>query len=76
MHSDDPTLNVKRPKIKTTGWRTWTEEDIAAFEVTHPIGTQARLAMARLVFRATRAHLQPGASPREGADRPNRVWLN
>jgi hypothetical protein len=26
---DDPTLGVKRPKIKTEGYRTWTEDDIA-----------------------------------------------
>ena len=37
IRADDPTLGVKRPKIKTTGWRTWTEEDIAAFEAEHPV---------------------------------------
>lgn len=51
---DDPTLGVKRPKIKTTGWRTWTEEDIAAFEAEHPVGTQARLAMALMLFTGQR----------------------
>jgi integrase len=54
IRSDDPTLGVKRPKIKTTGWRTWTEEDIAAFEAKHPIGTQARLAMALMLFTGQR----------------------
>jgi len=42
---DDPTLGVKRPKIKTEGYRTWTEDDIAAFEATHPIGTLLALAL-------------------------------
>jgi integrase len=50
IRADDPTIGVKRPKIKTAGWRTWTEEDIAAFEAKHPVGTQARLAMALMLF--------------------------
>ena len=54
VRPDDPTLGVKRPKIKTAGWRTWTEEDIAAFEAKHPIGTQARLAMALMLFTGQR----------------------
>jgi integrase len=54
IRPDDPTLGIKRPKIKTTGWRTWTEEDIAAFEAKHPVGTQARLAMALMLFTCQR----------------------
>jgi integrase len=52
--ADDPTLGVKRPKIKTDGYRTWSEDDIAAFEATHPIGTLPRLAMALLVYSGQR----------------------
>jgi len=52
--SDDPTVGTKRPKIKTIGWRTWTEEDIAAFEARHPIGTMARLAMGLMLFTGQR----------------------
>ena len=54
MRNDDPTLGVKRPKIKTPGFRTWTEEDIAAFEATHTVGTPARLAMALMLFTGQR----------------------
>ncbi len=54
MRGDDPTLGVKRPKIKTPGFLTWTEENIAAFENKHPIGTQARLAMALMLFTGQR----------------------
>jgi hypothetical protein len=36
LRADDPTVGVQRPKIKTPDWRTWTEEDIAAFEAKHP----------------------------------------
>jgi integrase len=49
IRADDPTLGVKRVKIKTDGFRTWDENDIAAFEATHPIGTRARLALALLL---------------------------
>jgi integrase len=49
IRTDDPTLGVKHAKIKTDGFRTWDEEDIAAFEAAHPIGTRARLALALLL---------------------------
>jgi integrase len=54
LRSDNPTLDVKRLKIRTAGFRTWTEEDIAAFEAMHPVGTQARLAMALMLFTGQR----------------------
>ena len=54
MRLDDPTLGVKRPKIKTTGWQTWAEEDIEAFQAKHPIGTQAGLAMALMLYTGQR----------------------
>jgi integrase len=49
IRTDDPTLGVKHAKIKTDGFRTWSEEDIAVFEAAHPIGTRARLALALLL---------------------------
>ena len=54
MRADNPTLGVKLPKIKTIGFRTWREEDIAAFEAKHPVGSQARLAMALMLFTGQR----------------------
>jgi integrase len=51
---DNPALGVKRPKIRTPGFRTWTEEDIAAFENKYPIGSQPRLAMALMLFTGQR----------------------
>jgi len=54
IRSDDPTIGVKRPKIKTDGYRTWSEDDIAAFEATHPLGTMPRLALALLVYTGQR----------------------
>jgi integrase len=49
IRTDDPTLGVKHAKIKSEGYRTWAEDEIAAFEATHPIGTRARLALALLL---------------------------
>lgn len=51
----DVTANPARdvPKLKTTstGWHTWTEEEIEQYERRHPVGTKARLALA--IFRYT-----------------------
>jgi integrase len=52
--ADDPTQGVKRPVIKSDGFRTWTEADIAAFEAQHPVGSRARLALALLLYTAQR----------------------
>jgi integrase len=54
IRADDPTIGVKRPKIKTDGYRTWSEDDIAAFEATHPLGTMPRLALALLLYTGQR----------------------
>jgi integrase len=70
IRQDDPTREVKRPKIKTDGFTTWSEENITAFEQVHPIGTRARLALALLlctaqrrgdVVRMGRQHIRDGA---------------
>jgi integrase len=51
---DDPTLGVTRQKVKTAGYKTWSEDHIARFEATHPIGTKARLAFALLLYTGQR----------------------
>jgi integrase len=51
---DDPTLGVTREKVKTTGYKTWSEDHIARFEVAHPIGSKARLAFALLLYTSQR----------------------
>src|SRR6516165_7356370 len=42
----DPTEGVRGPKFRSDGFYTWTEQDIAAFEARHPVGSRARLALA------------------------------
>jgi len=50
----DPTQGVKLPRVKSDGFHTWSETEIAAFEAHHPIGSEARLALALLLFTAQR----------------------
>jgi integrase len=54
MRADDPTLGVRAIPIKTDGYHSWTEAEIAQFEARHPIGSRARLAFALLLFTGQR----------------------
>lgn len=54
MLRDDPTRGVKPVKITSTGFRTWSEEDIRQFEEFYPIGTRERLALALLLYTGQR----------------------
>ena len=40
---DNPVLGVDNFKIRSKGHRTWTVEEVAAFEAFYPIGTEERL---------------------------------
>ena len=51
---EDPTAGIKNMSGKTEGFRTWNEDDIAAFEARHLIGTRERLALALLLCTAQR----------------------
>jgi integrase len=42
---DDPTINVKRQKIQSAGYPTWSELQIAQYRQKHPLGTTGRLAI-------------------------------
>jgi integrase len=42
---DNPARRIKLPPLKSGGYRTWTEDDIAAYRAAHPLGTRARLAL-------------------------------
>jgi integrase len=54
LREDDPTLGVRKLKIRTNGFYTWSEDDIAAFEEAHSIGSRARLALSLLLYTAQR----------------------
>lgn len=51
---DDPTTGIKRPKLSAEGWHAWDEDEIARFEKCHPIGSQARLALALALYTGQR----------------------
>ncbi len=66
---DDPTHGVRRLRVPTDGFHTWTEAEIAAFEAHWAVGSRARLAMALLLYtgqrrsdmiRMGRQHLKDG----------------
>lgn len=54
VRQDDPTAGVRVKLPKSEGFRTWTEEDIAAFETAYQIGSKPRLALALLLNTAAR----------------------
>jgi integrase len=54
LRDDDPTHGVRVKVRKTSGFRSWNEEEIAQFEAVHPIGTRARLAFGLLLYTAQR----------------------
>ena len=54
MRHDDPTFGIKGIRIKSEGFHTWTEEEIAQFEATHAIGTRPRLALALMLYTGQR----------------------
>jgi integrase len=52
--ADDPTIGIKPIANRSAGFHTWDENQIAAFEAHHPVGTTARLALALLLYTAQR----------------------
>jgi integrase len=51
---DDPTIGVRPLRAKSTGFVSWSDEDIAAFEKRWAKGTRQRLAMALLLYTGQR----------------------
>jgi integrase len=49
LRPDDPTRDVKAIRVRSDGFHSWTEAEIAQFEAHHPIGSRARLALALLL---------------------------
>ena len=51
---DDPTVGIRKLKVKSPGFRAWGEEQIFAFENKWPLGSRARLALTLLLYTAQR----------------------
>lgn len=50
----DPAASVEQLRSQSTGFHTWTEEEVARYEARHPIGTKARLAFGLLRYTGVR----------------------
>jgi integrase len=50
----NPAREVRRLRYATSGFHTWTLEEVHKFEARHPVGTKARLALALLLFLGVR----------------------
>ena len=47
----DPTIGIRLPKVRDSGGHhTWTDDEVAAYEAKHPVGSKARLALALGVY--------------------------
>jgi integrase len=55
IRADDPTFGVKKIRLASSdGFHSWSEDEVAAYEARHPVGTKARLALDLLLYTAQR----------------------
>lgn len=54
MRRDDPTAGLRKMRTGSSGYRTWTEDEIGQFYDRHPIGSRARLALDLLLHTGQR----------------------
>ena len=52
--SVDPMTRIKAFRIKSDGFHSWSEDEIAKFEARHPAGSKAHLALALLLYTGQR----------------------
>src|SRR5450759_5330131 len=54
LREDNPATGVKLPNLRTDGYHSWTEAEIAQFQAHHGPGTTARLALTLLLYTGQR----------------------
>jgi integrase len=54
LRADDPTRDVKAIRVKSDGFHSWTDAEIAQFEAHHVVGSRPRLALALLLYTGQR----------------------
>src|SRR5690606_18741948 len=54
MATTNPVIATKPYKVDSTGFHTWTEDEIARFEARHPVGTKPRLAFDLMLWTGQR----------------------
>ncbi|HRD77990.1 MAG TPA: tyrosine-type recombinase/integrase [Hyphomicrobiaceae bacterium] len=52
--TSNPAADLERLREARGGYHTWTEDEIAAFEARHPLGSKARLAMTLMLYAGAR----------------------
>ena len=52
--SSDPARDVRLIRYPTTGFHSWSIEEVAKFEATYPVGTKPRLALSLFLYTACR----------------------
>jgi integrase len=55
VRPDDPTAGLRVAMPRSSGFHSWTEDEIVAFQSTYPVGTKERLALELLLGTALRA---------------------
>jgi integrase len=84
LRQDDPTRETKAIRVKSDGFHSWTEEEIAQYEARHPIGSRARLAFALLLYtgqrrsdvaRMGRQHVRDGLLHVKQAKTGAELWI-
>lgn len=72
MIPKNPVVETEPVKVRSAGYHTWTEEEIARYETRHPLGTKARLALALMLWTAARR----GDAIRLGRQHIKDGWLS
>jgi integrase len=54
LRADDPTRDVRAIRVKSDGYHSWNDDEVAQFERRHPVGSRARLALALLLYTGQR----------------------
>jgi integrase len=54
LRADDPTREVRAIRIKSDGFHSWTDDEIAQFEAKHSVGSKPHLALALLLYTGQR----------------------
>ena len=84
IRADDPTRDVKSVPIKSDGYHSWTEAEIAQFERYHPLNSRARLAFGLLLYtgqrrsdviRMGRQHMMDGGLTVRQQKTGRTVWI-
>jgi hypothetical protein len=54
MRRDNPALGIELDRIETSGYHSWTEEELQQYEAHYSVGTKGRLALDLLLYTAQR----------------------